>query len=110
MGRSARVVCLLVASAAAPLLSAGCVVHEEIGAEGEIIVTREPPVERAEEPGPTPGTEYIWIRGHWVYGGSDWVWRRGHWEARRAGYAWIAGHWAPRDGGWLWVEGHWRRN
>jgi hypothetical protein len=86
----------------------GCVVRETVVDDVPVVV-REPPVERVEDPGDAPGTEYVWIRGHWVWNGDDWVWRRGHWEVRKAGYEWIPGHWLRRPHGWLWVEGHWHR-
>ena len=99
---------LAVALSALPALPA-CVVHEEVVTEPDVVVAREPPPEQAEQPGPAPGTEYLWIRGHWIWNGAEWVWRRGHWEVRRAGFEWIPGHWAKRPAGWVWVEGHWRR-
>lgn len=89
--------------------TAGCFVHEDVGVGGELVVARPPPPEVVEESGAAPGTEYVWIRGHWLYNGDGWIWRRGHWEARRAGYQWVPGHWLRRDGGWMWIEGHWRR-
>jgi len=100
---------LAVAVGAVPL-GTGCVVHETVVADDEgPIVVREPPPDQAEDPGAAPGTEYVWIHGHWAWNGADWVWHRGHWEVRRAGFQWIPGHWVRRRGGWLWVEGHWRR-
>lgn len=87
----------------------GCVVHEEAVPEGDVVVAREPPPDEAEQSGPAPGTEYVWIRGHWIWNGAEWRWRRGHWEVRRAGFEWIPGHWRRRADGWVWVEGHWRR-
>ena len=87
--------------------SSGCVVHEAYVDDGPVVV-REPPHERIEEPGPAPGTEYVWIGGHWIWNGDDWIWRRGHWEVRRVGYRWIPGHWSRRPHGWLWIEGHWQ--
>jgi hypothetical protein len=106
---SARVACLAAACAAASLFGAGCVIHEEGPVDREIVVTREPPPDQSEDSGPAPGTEYAWVRGHWVWNGTDWVWRRGHWEVRRAGYQWVPGHWVQRPAGWVWIEGHWRR-
>ena len=105
MPRSATVACLAVAMAAG--WASGCEIHEE-PAQDEVVVRRQPPPDRGEDPGAAPGAEYLWIRGHWVLAGPEWTWRRGHWETRRAGSEWVPGRWVARGGAWQWSEGHWQ--
>jgi hypothetical protein len=109
MGAFVRRASLAAALSALSVLE-GCVVHEEPSAEPEVVVAREPPSDQVEQPGPAPGSEYLWIHGHWSWNGSDWIWRGGHWEVRRTGFEWIPGRWARRSDGWVWVEGRWKRS
>jgi hypothetical protein len=74
-----------------------------------VYVVREPPPEVVETIPPSPGPQYVWVRGHYRWEGSEYVWVPGHWQVPPQGYTeWVPGHWARRDGGWVWVEGHWR--
>jgi len=80
MAKAIRIASLVVACAAGAALGSGCVVREEV------VVVPRPPADQVEEPGPTPGTEYVWIRGRWAWNGRAWVWRHGHWEVSRPSY------------------------
>jgi len=74
-----------------------------------VYVVREPPPEVVETIPPSPGPQYVWVRGHYRWEGSAYVWVPGHWQVPPQGYTeWVSGHWERREGGWAWVEGHWR--
>ncbi len=67
------------------------------------------PPPRPENVPPPPGSQYIWVAGHWHWNGAQYVWKRGHYVLRPARYsAWVPEHWAMRGGAWVWVPGHWR--
>ena len=65
------------------------------------------------EPGETvvvasPGPDYIWIGGEWVWNGR-WVWVGGHWGYPPYPHAvWIHGSWSRGPYGWRGARGHWR--
>ena len=80
-------------------LGVGCTAHVHVA-------TRQPPADRVEVEGPSPGHDHIWIRGHWRWDGHEYDWVPGHWETRRG--EWVHGHWEHVSGGWVWHEGHWR--
>jgi len=76
---------------------------------GAVIVTTAPPAARHEVVGVSPGTDYVWVRGYWVYTNGRYTWTPGHYERRpRAGVTWIQGHWDRTAAGWVWTPGHWR--
>jgi hypothetical protein len=68
-----------------------------------------PPPPPAETPPPTPGTDYVWVDGDWVWNGG-WVWVGGHWVLPPyPGAIWLHGRWGRRGwGGYRRVPGHWR--
>ncbi len=56
----------------------------------------------------TPGSNDVWIPGHYVWVHNHWEWFSGHLERRPAGaIRWHAGHWVRGERGWHWVEGYW---
>ena len=55
-----------------------------------------------------PGTNYIWIDGHWKSNGQKYVWGEGTWIKNRPGHRWINGHWKKTRGGWIWIPGRWK--
>ena len=74
-----------------------------------VYAVREPPVERVEVIPATPGTEYVWVKGHWAWRRNDYEWIPGHWVVPERGYRqWVAGRWAHDRYGWYFIEGHWR--
>jgi hypothetical protein len=106
MLRSAKFALLGITLATAPVMACA-----SAPAQGERVYVREgPPPVREEVIIRQPGPDYVWIRGHYVYGrggGYDWV--PGRWvrpEGRRS--RWVDGHWAHDRHGWYYIEGHWR--
>lgn len=69
----------------------------------------EHPVDLKEDPGPSPGPDYMWIKGHWRWNDVDWVWVKGRWIKRPSQNAvWIPGYWFRKNHHWIWVEGRWK--
>ena len=72
-------------------------------------VVREPPGERVEVIPVTPGTEYIWVKGHWAWRHNDYEWIPGHWVVPERGFReWVPGRWERERRGWYYIEGRWR--
>jgi hypothetical protein len=91
---------------AALIASAACV---PLPPPGAAIVVVGPPPRRVEVVGVAPGPNFVWIRGHWVWGGRAYAWTPGRWAARPHPRArWVQGRWRRGRGGWFWVPGHWR--
>jgi hypothetical protein len=67
-----------------------------------------PPPPPTEVQPPTPGPDYVWVDGDWVWNGG-WVWVGGHWAyPPYPGAVWFHGGW--RRGGWGGYRrygGHW---
>jgi hypothetical protein len=55
----------------------------------------------------SPGPDYVWITGDWVWAGGNYRWREGHWERRRPGRSWHEGYWEKRNNGYRWHRGRW---
>jgi hypothetical protein len=73
-----------------------------------VIVEQAPPAPKLELIPKEPGSEYIWIRGHWAWTGT-WTWEEGYWVQRPApDIQWMDGVWARHGKGWIWMPGHWR--
>ena len=90
MLRSWKIALLGITLATAPLVACA-----SAPAQGERVYIREdPPPLRREVIIERPGPEYIFIRGHWIYG-------------PHGGYAWVPGRWVRPEGRYhRWVEGH----
>lgn len=72
-----------------------------------IYVEMEPPADLAEEEGNSPGSGYIWVKGHWVWH-NRWKWERGTWVLKPHETAsWNSGHWKAKHHHWVWVPGYW---
>jgi len=56
----------------------------------------------------SPGVDYVWIDGDWVWSGGSYRWHNGHWGHARSGRSWERGHWEHGDRGYHWNRGHWR--
>jgi hypothetical protein len=110
-----------VVASLASLFAAGCAHEERVvvrqGAQQEVseappqevYVNAMPPAEQVEVIPQAPGTEHIWIKGHWHWNGNQWTWRPGRYEARRVGYRWIPAHYEQRGNRFIYVGGYWGR-
>jgi uncharacterized protein YcfJ len=76
-------------------------------ATSEVVVQQAPPPPPVETVVVTPGPDYMWIGGEWIWAGG-WVWRAGYWGLPPHGHAiWIGGR-SWHDGrGWHAERGHW---
>lgn len=101
---------------AASFLLASCVYHERgvysepapPAAGTEIVVNDAPPPPVVEEVTISPGPEFVWVGGFWVWRGH-WVWEHGHWaRPPRAGAVWITPRYIYRDGRHIYIHGGWR--
>jgi hypothetical protein len=105
MSQRWKVALLGIALATTPLI--GCASAPAQG--GRVYIREGPPPAREEVIVRRPGPDYVWIRGHWGYGGGGYTWVSGRWERpERAHRRWADGHWARDRHGWYWVEGRWR--
>lgn len=73
-----------------------------------VVVQEAPPAEITEVITPSPGPQYVWIKGRWKWE-NRWVWGPGSWSIRPHPNAnWRAGYW-ERHGHHhhAWIEGRW---
>ena len=94
--------------------------HEMRDANGDVVnenrddagryAHRAPPADRSETPPPQPGSNYVWVPGHWSWDGNDFQWHNGSWVAPPSGYhQWMQGHWQQTGpNNWVYVEGQWQ--
>jgi len=67
-----------------------------------------PPAPQVEVVTVSPGPQYVWTPGVWVWRGR-WVWGPGHWVVGPHPHAiWVQGHWERRGRRMFWVRGYWR--
>jgi hypothetical protein len=106
MLRSWKVALFGLTMATAPLIACA-----SSPAYGERVYVRDgPPPVRQEVIVERPGAEYVYVRGHWIYGrDGGYAWVPGRWvrpdDGRRR---WVEGRWARDRRGWYYIEGHWR--
>lgn len=68
-----------------------------------------PPPAVAQATPPTPGPNYVWVNGEWVWN-NGWYWSGGYWLLPPfRGGAWVGGYWERGPHGWVHYGGHWRR-
>jgi hypothetical protein len=103
---------VLVVFAVALFLS-GCTVREtQYGPGGtvsaEVDVEGPPPAPLADEVAISPGPDFLWIPGAWMWDGH-WVWEKGRWDRRpHPGAVWVPHSYAYRNGRHVFVRGHWK--
>lgn len=97
---------------AAILLLTGCTVRETHYDAGgtvsdEVVVDGPPPAPLVDEVTISPGPDFLWIPGVWVWNGR-WVWEHGHWGHRpHPGAVWVPHRYAYRNGRHVFIRGHW---
>jgi WXXGXW repeat (2 copies) len=105
MLRSVKIGLMSIGLAAAPVI--GCASAPAQG--GRVYIREGPPAARTEVIVARPGPDYVWLRGHWGYGGGRYAWEPGRWaRPDRPHRRWVEGRWAHDRHGYYWVEGHWR--
>ena len=59
----------------------------------------------------SPGVDFVWIGGYWVWRGG-WVWAPGRWGRcpHGPGYGWRGGAWVSSGGRYSWRAGGWVRH
>lgn len=74
----------------------------------EVVVTADPPAPIVETISPSPGADFVWIKGAWGWHGH-WVWEKGHWDRPpHPGAVWVPHRYAVHDGKHVFVQGGWR--
>jgi hypothetical protein len=88
-------------------LLAGCVVA---ATPGEVEVSGPPPAAEVEVQTVSPGPDYVWIGGSWVWGPAGrWNWEHGHWDRPpHPGAVWAPHHYEYRGGKHVFVRGRWK--
>lgn len=72
------------------------------------VVVDTPPVPQTETVGGSPGPDYVWVDGEWVWNGR-WIWVAGHWMLPPYPHAiWYRGGWVHGPHGYRRVPGYWR--
>jgi hypothetical protein len=67
-----------------------------------------PPAPLVETQPPSPGVDYVWVGGDWVWNGG-WVWAGGRWAIPPYPHAvWYRGGWRRGGDGYHHGRGHWR--
>lgn len=69
-----------------------------------------PPPPATLEAGPTivsPGADYFYTPGSWVYRVNRYVWRPGFWVVHRPGWVWVPDHYRWTPVGYVFVPGYW---
>ena len=82
------------------------VVRERVRAP--VVIRQAPPPPVTEVIPQSPGRNYVWVPGYWVWH-DRWLWQGGHYErAPRDRAVWQEGRWVERNGEWYWQPGGWR--
>lgn len=108
----------VVLASLAGLLAGGCNVYVTppsgrvvVSAPGEVVVGEAPPAAPpyVEVQTVSPGVDFLWIPGAYVWGGRGWVWERGRWDRPpHRGAIWVPHHYELRGGRHVFVRGGWR--
>lgn len=99
----------LLTSAALCLMDGGCAVYTEpVGVNAEVEVAADPPPLIVETITASPGPDFVWIGGSWVWNGR-WVWEHGRWgRPPHVGAVWVANRYEVRNGHRVFIRGGWR--
>ncbi len=73
------------------------------------VVAEAPPPPIVETVVVSPGPDYVWTSGEWVWHGG-WYWSAGYWSRPPYPHAvWVGGYWGHGPRGYVHYGGHWRR-
>jgi hypothetical protein len=69
-----------------------------------------PPAPLVETQPVSPGSDYLWINGSWVWGSNHkWEWEKGRWDrAPHEGMHYTPHHYEQRDGKHVFQRGGWK--
>jgi len=88
---------------------AGCLAIAAISfnsCEGSYVVTERPDTPVYVQTA-SPGVDYVWVDGDWVWDGGRYNWHNGYWDHGHANRHWQSGNWENRNNGWRWKRGRW---
>jgi hypothetical protein len=101
------------------LLVSGCVTRERVVYQQapppsqplmpgqEVVVTEAPPPAIVETETISPGPNFVWIGGGYVWRGH-WVWQHGRWaRPPHRGAVWVAHRYEYRNGVHVYIRGGW---
>lgn len=92
-------------------LTNGCTVYAPgppVGVEAEVDVSGDPPPLIVEPIPVSPGPDFIWVGGAWVWNGQ-WVWEHGRWaRPPHPGAVWVPHRYEVRNGRHVFIRGGWR--
>jgi hypothetical protein len=74
------------------------------------VVVSVPPPPLRHETFPPPRAGFIWVPGHWEWGGRHHRWVAGYWLKARKGYHFRSHRWVEHNGGWRFDRGRWDRD
>jgi hypothetical protein len=81
-----------------------------IGTPAVVYADTTPPAPIVEVQPVSPGPDYVWLGGSWVWGDNHrWTWEKGRWERPpHAGMRYVPHHFEDRDGRHTFQRGGWR--
>jgi len=86
----------------------GVGVGADVSVGGELEVGVAPPAPLVDVRVASPGVDFVWIPGAYVWNGR-WVWEGGRWDhPPRRGAVWVPHHYVYRGGRHVFVRGGWR--
>lgn len=56
---------------------------------------------------PSPGDDYLWTPGSWIWRDTSYAWQPGYWIVQRPNWMWVSSYysWTPR--GHVYIPGYW---
>ncbi len=75
-------------------------------AKEEVQYLPAPPQSLETQATPSPGENFFWIPGTWIYQ-DHYVWRPGYWTACRPNWIWNPAHYSWTPGGFVFIDGYW---
>jgi hypothetical protein len=56
---------------------------------------------------PSPGEDYFWVTGSWIYRDEDFRWQAGHWAQLQPDWVWVPSRWVWTPAGYVFLPGCW---